>query len=226
MTLDFIEIHIFIALLQKAMKIYLSVIAIFFALIFGFSQENQSVKGENPIVFIDGIFGFASGSADGLALGYSINYQFKGNLLTFRNSYLASKNKNRNKSVSNSLFFPAYIQGNSFMEYALLYGRRLIFDGSSLSFSAGISTNNAVYRNKLEEERTRFSKNYFAIPYEISFKFFKRDKSRYRVLYGLIPIGQPTSLSRSFGIKLFGSLGKESYLGLGLNFGIGWHKHY
>ena len=107
-----------------------------------------------------------------------------------------------------------------------MYGRRIIFDGSSLSFSSGVSTNKAVYRSEVDDERIRTSLNYFAIPYEVSFKFFKRKKSRYRVFYALIPIGKPTAISRSIGVKLFGSLGKESYFGLGLTFGLGWHKVY
>lgn len=208
------------------MKRKLCFITAWFCLCFVFAQENQGKSRENPIVFIEGNLGFGNGSADGLVIGYALNYQFKGNLLTFRNNYLASKNKDRDRNLSNTFIFPAYVQGNSINEYAILYGKRLIFDGSSLSFSAGISTNKAVYRTEIDNERIRTTINYLALPYEISFKFFKRDKSRYRVFYGLIPIGQPTAFSRSFGVKLFGSLGKESYIGFGINFGLGWHKKY
>lgn len=204
----------------------LGFIVLFLWTYFVHSQDNESKTKENPIVFAEGNFGFGNGSADGLVIGYTLNYQFKGNLLTFRNNYLASKNKDRDKGLSRALIFPAYVQGNSINEYALLYGRRLIFDGSSLGFSLGISTNNAVYRNEIDDSIQRTSVNYMAIPYEVSFKLFKRDKSRYRVLYGLIPIGSPTAFSRSFGVKLFGSLGKESYLGIGFTFGFGWHKKY
>ena len=206
-------------------KINLIIGAIFCATLI-YAQETKEKGKENPIAYIETILGFGNGSADGLVVGYSLNYQSKGNLFTFRNNYLASKNKERNRGLSNALIFPAYVQGNSFTEYAFLYGRRLIFDGSSLSFSGGISTNTAVYRKKVEGNHIRSSLNYMAFPYEISFKFFKRKKSRYRVFYALIPIGKPTALSRSIGIKLFGSLGKESYFGLGLIFGLGWHKVY
>lgn len=201
-------------------------IGVTFYVTFASAQEDKQRDIENPIAYIEAILGFGNGSADGLVVGYTLNYQFEGNLLTFRNSYLASKNKERNRALSNAFIFPAYVQGNSFTEYAFLYGRRFIFGGSSLSFSGGISTNTAVYRKEFEGERTRSSLNYMAFPYEISFKFFKREKSRYRIIYGLIPVGKPTGFSRSFGIKLFGSMGKESYFGLGLTFGLGWHKVY
>lgn len=190
------------------------------------AQEHQGKQSGNPILFIDGVFGFGNGSADGLVIGYSLNYQFNDNLITFRNNYLASKNKNRDSALSNAFFFPAYIQGNSVNEYALMYGKRLVFDGSSLSFSAGISSNQAVYRTQINDQRIRTSINFLALPYEISLKLFKRNKSQYRVFYGLIPIGNPTGLSRSFGVKLFGSLGKESYFGFGITIGLGWHKIY
>jgi hypothetical protein len=205
---------------------YLCFIVVLFSFTFGFTQEDLGRKKENPIIFIDAVIGFGSGSVDGLVAGYSINYQFNANLLSFRNNYLATKNKSRDKGLSRAFIFPAYIQGNSVNEYALLYGRRLTFDGSSLSLSTGISTNKAIYRDQLNEDIIRSSINYFAVPYEISYKFFKREKSRYRVIYGIIPIGKPTAFSRSIGFKLFGSLGKESYMGLGITIGMGWHKTY
>jgi len=60
----------------------------------------------------------------------------------------------------------------------------------------------------------------------VNVKWFKKEKKRFRAYYGLIPIGKPTSFGRSFGFKLYGNIGKLSYVGIGINYGFGWHKRY
>jgi hypothetical protein len=56
--------------------------------------------------------------------------------------------------------------------------------------------------------------------------FFKTKKERFRIFYGLIPVGEPTSFGRAFGFRLYANIAKNSYVGLGLTFGLGWHKIY
>ena len=56
--------------------------------------------------------------------------------------------------------------------------------------------------------------------------FFKSKKERFRIFYGLIPVGEPISFGKSFGFKLSANIAKKSYIGLGLTFALGWHKIY
>lgn len=194
----------------------------------GFSQESKELEtGEsNPILFAEVFLGYTGVNFEGLSLGYTVNYQFENNLITYRNLYVASKNKNRNRGLSETFIFPSFINGNSLNEYSLLYGKRFLYDNSSLSISIGVSSNTLIYRSKLEDERIRIQNNYIGVPFEVNFKFFNAEKERYRVFYGLIPIGKPTAFTRSFGLKLYGNFGKVSHLGIGINIGLGWHKKY
>jgi hypothetical protein len=63
------------------------------------------------------------------------------------------------------------------------------------------------------------------LPIELNFKWFKSKKKRYRI-YGIIPVGEPTSFGRNFGFKLVGNISKNSFVGLGIVYGFGIHKKY
>lgn len=178
------------------------------------AQEKVDLENTNLIVFAE------------LFLGYSVNYQAGNNLFTFRNLYVASKNPNRDKSLSQAFIFPAYINGNSLNAYSLLYGKRFINNASSFSVSVGLSTNTLVNRFEVNDLKYRFKSNYIGFPFEVNYKLFKASKKRFRVLYGLVPVGQPTAFARSIGFKLYGNFSKVSHVGIGVNFGLGWHKKY
>ncbi|WP_452219027.1 hypothetical protein [Lacinutrix undariae] len=111
-------------------------------------------------------------------------------------------------------------------EFSLLYGKRFIKDTYSFSASVGVSLNELVYNSLDNNMNTSTKEQYIGFPFEVNIRLFKRKKERIRVLYGLIPIGKPTSFGRSIGLKLYGNIGRVNYVGLGVNTSLGWHKKY
>lgn len=194
---------------------------------FGQKEVDSTQQKPNPIIYANFMIGGASsakGEVSGLTFGFDVNYQINKDLLTFRSTYIAERNND--VGFAAFLIFPLFVGGDSMNEYALLYGKRFIFNSSAISVSAGISSNLLKYTKVVNDESIKFRKSYIAIPFEVNFNLFKSEKRRFRVLYGLIPVGKPTAFGRSFGVKLFGSFGASNYFGLGLNLGLGWHKTY
>ncbi|MCC1485456.1 hypothetical protein [Winogradskyella immobilis] len=186
------------------------------------SQDNK----ENPIIYLDVLLGGGGNQeVSGINFGTSINYQSNTNLFTYRMQYVSEKKEDPN-FLEAILVIPYFLGGDSLNEYALLYGKRFIFNGHALSVSAGLSTNLIKYSKTDNDDIVLKRDNYLAIPFEINFHFFKTIKRRYRMFYRLISIGKSTGFGRSIGVKLYGSFGKFNYVGLGLNFGLGWHKVY
>jgi hypothetical protein len=186
---------------------------------FTIAQQNPdsiNVK-KNPIVFGDFLVGYSNTGKTSVTVGVNVNYQSKNNLYTFRTSQTTSIDK-----IDWFLFIPISVVSNTTTEYAALYGKRYIEDGMSYHFSGGISYNINEDVNGDIKKRETFA----GFPLEIGMSFFKTNKERFRVLYGLIPVGKPTSFGRSFGFKLYANIAKRSYVGLGLTFGLGWHKIY
>jgi len=172
---------------------------------------------ENPIVFGDFLVGYSNTGKTAITVGGNINYQSKNNLYTFRTSQTTSIDK-----IEWFFFIPISVVSNTTTEYAALYGKRYIEDGISYHFSGGISYN--INEDINGDIKTR--ETFAGFPLEIGISFFKPNKERFRVFYGLIPVGKPTSFGRSFGFKLYANIAKRSYVGLGLTFGLGWHKIY
>jgi hypothetical protein len=188
--------------------------------------DTDSIKVKsNPIIFGDFMIGGAGGEANGLAFVFGLNYQINKDLITLRSAYLLAENKNVN-ILEALLIIPIFIGGDSVNEFSLLYGKRFVFNGSALSISAGVSTNLIKFKETINDEKIARRNSYIGIPFEINFNFFKKEKKRYRVVYGLIPVGKPTSFGKSIGLKVFGNFGEYNYFGIGLNTGIGWHKKY
>ena len=121
---------------------------------------------------------------------------------------------------------PFLVENLNSNEISLLYGKRFIKDGHSWSFSGGVSANYALYKRRVDGVNQRASEAFVGFPLEINIKWFKKKKKRFRAWYGIVPIGKPTAFGRSLGFKLYGNLGKLSYIGIGLNYGFGWHKKY
>ena len=147
-------------------------------------------------------------SFENLGPGYIENPEFKFNptLLapTVQFPYVASK------------------MGNT--EIAILYGKRIIRDFVSYSFSAGLSNNN--FQSKYRDENNqiyKYNKVHYGFSYEINIKWFNSKKERYRI-YMLVPVGKPTSFGRSIGFKLLGNISNHSYLGFAVTYGFGYHK--
>ncbi|WP_419803559.1 hypothetical protein [Mucilaginibacter sp.] len=185
-----------------------------------FAQD--SVK-TNPIIFAELYFGGAVAGLTGLETGGSLNYQFKNSLLTFRASNLSNLDIN---ILAPIIPIPIITNRNYTNELDLLYGLRHIKSGYSVSFSVGVSYNYHVektYDNSYN--LTKKSDSYAGLPFELNFKLFKKNKSRYRVYY-VFPVGKPTGFGRSFGLKISGNASKYSYVAIGLVLGLGYHKHY
>ena len=184
------------------------------------AQEKQDsiVKKPNPILFGDLSLAYGNGSLRGLMGGVSINYQSKNNLFTFRHLEIIQYD-----NVDFFLIIPFNIESRSIREYSILYGKRYIEDGTSYHFSAGFSYN--TYQQRKDNDIIA-RESFIGFPVEAGISLFKNKKERFRILYGLIPVGKPTSFGRSFGIKLHANIARRTYVGIGLTFGLGWHKVY
>lgn len=191
-----------------------------------FSQQRiDSVKQKtNPILYIEGLFGYAGGSVHGVTLGAQANFQKNKNLYTFR--YQNQTRVNFDAAVLGFVAIPYFYSDIKIDEYSFLYGRRFIDENKSYSFSIGVSTNVQNLKSTFNDEINWTKSNYIGVPFELNIKWFKRKKKRFRAYYGIIPIGKETSFGRSIGFKLYGNIGDLSYIGLGTTIGYGWHKKY
>ncbi len=182
--------------------------------------NSWSQEKSNPILFSEAYLGPAFGKASGFSIGMGLNYQLNANLLSVRYTAVT-------KNDTDWLFiFPVIKTLEQTDEFALLYGRRHIYGNHSFSYSSGIS----YVKNKelISEENDVYiydTQQGVGLPFEVNIKWFNAKKERYRI-YFLIPVGQPTSFSRSIGFKLYGNISKNSFIGLGVNYGFGWHKNY
>ena len=176
-----------------------------------FSQTVQ----KNPITFLDMYIGHAVGNAGGFSMGLGINYQVNRNFFTAR-ALGTLRFGDGNYGSNNSAYF--FNIENSMGELAVLYGNRIIQKGHSYSYSLGASY------NEFFDDTGDYQ--YLGVPFEANFKWFQKEKRRYTILLGFIPIGEPTGFSASFGFKLFGNISRQSYVGIGLCSGIGYHKVY
>ncbi|WP_439129928.1 hypothetical protein [Polaribacter sp.] len=172
----------------------------------------------NPIVFVDGNLGYANGYLQGFSAGFSINYQIKRDLFKLRFFTIENIEK-----IDFFIFFPINIVSTTLDEYSLLYGKRYIEDNFSYHFSGGISYNKETFN---DNGNKTVKDSFVGFPIEIGISWFKSKKERFRIFYGLIPVGKPTSFGKSIGIKLYGNIAKKSYVGIGFSFGLGWHKKY
>jgi hypothetical protein len=180
-----------------------------------------SQEKTNPILFSEYYFGPAFGSSGGFSNGVSLNYQTKENLLTLRYT-----NNIQLEGKFLFVFFPAFEVVEQTDEFALLYGRRKTYGNHSFSYSAGVGyVKHKEFINVENDVRNYEIQDGVGLPFEVNIKWFNVKKERYRI-YFLIPVGQPTSFSRSIGFKLYGNLSKTSFVGLGINYGFGWHKNY
>ena len=187
----------------------------------GFCQD--SLKA-NPIIFMEGFVGGSVVGARGWNIGLSLNYQFKRNFLTVKGTSVMHWAYNADEKKS-FIFFPFPNLKNNYDELAVLYGLRFIKEDHSLNLSLGLSHNWRTQYFRNEASREEIKSNYIGLPYEFTIKWFNRDKERYRI-YGLIPVGKPTALGHSYGLKLYGNISKNSYAAIGLASSFGYHKRY
>jgi hypothetical protein len=202
------------------MKRKLTLTIIFFLNSLVCFSQNDSTKvsalKSNPIIYWEAFIG----PADGLLLGTALNYQFNKSLITARYSFTTKIDFGGDIFI----FLPSLEIKETYNELALLYGYRYIKDGHSLSVSSGLSYNARKFYSTQSNVYNDTYK-YVGFPFEVNFKWFNAVKKRYRIYY-IIPIGEPTAFSRSFGFKLTGNFSKFSYVGLGFTYGLGLHKVY
>ena len=199
-----------------------------------FAQENREYdnttfnpdtllqeRKTNPIVFADVFFGGAFGSSHGLIAGLSANYQHKSHLFTARYTGLLEQRR-----VGSFIYVHFYRTEEEVEEFALLYGYRIAEGNTSYSVSAGASVvQRDMYSYDNEGVQSKISRTRFSIPFEFSIKWFKKEKKPYHI-YCVFPVGRPTGLGHSFGFKVVGNVGATTFIGLGVTWGWGWHKHY
>ncbi|WP_299670482.1 hypothetical protein [uncultured Polaribacter sp.] len=169
----------------------------------------------NPVFFAGMNLGFVNGNLTGLNASFDLNYQSNNNLLTFKYNAILDI-----EEFGFLYFIPTADINSETEEFSILFGKRYIEDGFSYHFSGGISY------SITEGQQADLTYSYTGFPLEIGISWFKSKKERFRILYGLIPVGKPTAFGRSIGFKLYGNVSKKSYIGIGLNFGLGWHKKY
>ncbi len=169
------------------------------------------------------MLGASGGNVSGFSSMASLNYQYKDHLFSIR--------RNSIRVIEDDFgllfwFLPFTLLDaqKKLTETAFLYGKRYIKDGFSYSFSAGISS---IQARKLDANNVIVlnTKSMVGIPVEFNVRWFKSKKSTYKFL-GLVPIGKPTGLGMSTGIKIFGTIANEAYVGIGINFGFGYYKKY
>lgn len=188
----------------------------------GQTKSDSTQIKSNPIIYFEGLFGYAGGEVSGLTIGGILNFQSNKDLFTVR-----LQNQTKIDSDYLALFpFSALFSKVNIDEFSVLYGKRHIVDNKSYSFSLGLSSN--IKHTRIRENNVVFwdDEKYFGIPFEINIKWFKREKKRFRILYGIVPVGKETGFGRSIGFKFYGNIAKTSYIGVGINVGLGWHKKY
>ncbi|MES2410689.1 MAG: hypothetical protein V4535_04520 [Bacteroidota bacterium] len=192
------------------------------------AQDSLKVKTKsNPIIFYEAYIGFGGASTSGWILGGTINYQFlKRDLLTARvSSFLGYENNIA--LLAPTIGFPVFNEKEQITDYGILYGKRWISSGFSCSVSGGVSYNVWKHFEPAGDSHYKVEEHSFGFPFEVSLKFFKNQKRRFRVYYGLIPIGrQKVGFGRSIGFKFVGNISKTTYTGFAISYGFGWHKKY
>lgn len=182
-------------------------------------QKNDSiVKKKNTIFFADVNLGYAYFSEHALSGGLSLNYQKKNNLFKFR--FIQNEYIQKIKLFLN--FIPIEKTSVIYNEHSILYGKRIMKDNHSIHFAIGVSYN---YLEYVEKNHSILRDYFWGVPLEIGFLSFNKNKEQYRV-FGMIPVGKPTSFSRSAGLKIVANLAHQSYVGLNLTLGFGWYKKY
>ncbi len=192
--------------------------------------KTNAVVKTNPIIFGEGYIGAPIAGVSGIEYGLGLNYQIKRSLITAR---ITEFDHTKLDVVQIAFLFgipisvPIVVDLGYTREYAALYGLRKIKEGHSFSFSFGVSANTQVikYYDSNYNFQYQTQKSYVGLPFELNVKWFKKNKERYRIYY-LIPVGKPTGFGNSIGLKLSGNVSQYSYLAIGVDLGLGFHKHY
>ena len=165
---------------------------------------SQKPERHHPVLYIDLGFGGAVG-VNGLQGNYSLNYQYQRSLFTFRGVGIETfRTKSSEIAPVNYFIFPE--ASGSLTQYAFLYGWRFTHRNQGFSFSAGISTNDRFLYYE-GSQRVHIETYYAGVPFEANYQWFTR---RFGV---------------SFGLKLSGDISQHSFVGFGVDMGLGFHNN-
>ncbi|MCB0462288.1 MAG: hypothetical protein R2816_00775 [Flavobacteriaceae bacterium] len=171
---------------------------------FGQKVTDSIPQNKSTYLFFDFSQGVVVGDINGFGYGLSGNYQNNKDLFSIRTNYIFEFS-----DIWATLFQNK--EGTSINEYALLYGKRFVFNDSSLSISIGISSNLWKYDAKENDTKVVKRKSYIGLPIEITGLGFDKKAEKMGILIGA---------------KLFSNIGKASYVGIAINFSIGKHKRH
>jgi hypothetical protein len=212
--------------MQKILK---NQLLFFLALISFYSnaQDTLPVSKPNPIIFYEFYVGFGGANSAGWGIGGNLNYQFnRTDLVTARIGAFASYTTEL-ALIAPTVGIPVFRRDEQIVDYGLLYGKRWIANGASFSVSAGLAYINHKYLEEVDNQYYLRKENLIGIPFEINLKFFKKQKRRLRLYYGIIPVTKKrVAFGRSFGFKVVGNISKANYTALGISYGFGIHKKY
>lgn len=174
------------------------------------NNDTELKPKSNPIIYVEAFGGFVGMKHFGFAGGAELNYQYKKNLFSLRYSHETGYVKR--DSVFN------FMNAEDNDEYAILYGRRWVKMSHSFSVSAGVSSNNLKLTTRDLDYNSYFEyKRFLGVPFEANFKWFKPKRKSNLILNAITP---------SVGFKVFGSISKNSFVGVGLILGLGLNKEY
>ncbi len=189
-------------------------------------KKDSIQVNKEPIIYADGTFGYIGSNLSGaFYFGGTLNYQQNKNLY----SVFVRHNSGAKADyalIAPFIAFPVFYRKFYSDEFGGLYGRRWNTKlGTSYSVSVGASITNLTVRKLINNTVYKERSQYLGVPFQLSVKWFKRKKKRFKV-YGIIPVGKPTSFGSSFGFKIVGNISRNSYIGVGLSFGLGIHQKY
>lgn len=214
---------------MKKLRLLILLIAILIGNIqLGLTQVHDNTQ-TNPIIFADVSVGLTFGDATGLGFGASLNYQTGRNLFTFSYNYNYIADFDGETALITP-FTPIPIlvikDDSNQNTLALLYGWRFEEGGHAWNVSLGPSYHHSNDSFQISPGLfSGSSSSYIGASAEIGIKWFKAEKRPYH-LFGVVPVGPPTSFGRSLGFKLVGNISENSYIGLLFTYGLGYHKKY
>ena len=195
-----------------------------FAILFAFTLISHfQEKTGNSIFYADLMLGGSSISGGSFNSSFTLNYQNKNNLFSFRRS-LSKKIDDDGGIVFWALPISVLDTKLGSSENSFLYGKRFVKNEFSYAFSTGISFLKHNELNVLLDDIIN-QDNFIGLPIEISLSWFKKDKEKIK-LFGLFPLGKETGFGMSSGLKFYGTISKKSYFGAGLVIGFGYYKNY
>lgn len=165
-------------------------------------EDSNHPEHHHPTLYLDFGFGESFG-IDGLQGNCSLNYQYERSLFTFRGIGIETfQSKN-----GDPFYFIIPSASGSLTQYALLYGWRFTnHRNHGYSFSLGISTNDRFFYYNAANQRVHIEQYYAGLPFEANYQWYTR---RFGV---------------SGGFKLSGDISRHSFVGIGVDMGLGFHN--